>query len=72
MEDLGLEESTTMGDRYTSEIAKVTMDRRAEERDRKRAVIVSALDDTVESSLSFDAGLRDFCLPRDGGRRGGS
>ena len=61
-----------MGDRDTSEIAGVTMDRRAEERDRERAVNVSAPDDPVEYSLSFDAGMRNFWLPRDGGRRGGS
>ena len=70
--EIGLEESTTMGDHDTSEIAKVTVDKRAEERDRDRAVNVSSPDDPVAPLLFFDAGMRDFCLPRDGGRRGGT
>ena len=72
MEEVGLEESTTISGRDTSEIAGVIMDRRSKERDCDRAVNVSAPDDPVESSLSFYAGMRDFCLPRDGGSRGGS
>ena len=70
--EIGLEESTTMGDHDTSEIAKVTVDKRAEERDRDRAVNVSALDDTVEILLSIDACIRDFFLPRVRSRRSGS
>ena len=66
IEEVGLDESTTMGDRDTSGIAGVTMDRRAEERNRDRAADVSDPDDPVAYSLSFDACYRDFYLPRDG------
>ena len=64
MKEVGLGESTTMGDRDISEIAGVIIERRAEERDRDRAVNVSAPEDPVDSSLSFNAGIRDFCFPR--------
>ena len=47
MEEIGLEESTTMGYRDDSEIAVLIMDRRAEERDQDRAINVSALYDPV-------------------------
>ena len=72
MEEVGLEESTTMADRDTSRNSRVTMDLWTEERDRDRAVNVSAIDDPVDSLLSLDVGLRGFCFPRDGGRRDGS
>ena len=72
MEEVGLGEFTTMGDRDISEIAGVTVDRQAEERDRDRVVNVSAPDDPVESLLSSDVGVRGFCLPRDRSRRSGS
>ena len=72
MEEVGIEKYTAMADRDISRNSGVTMDLWAEERDRDRAVNVSAVDDPVEYLLSLDVGLRSFCFPRDGGRRDGS
>ena len=63
---------TLLSSRDTFDIAGVAVNRRAEEHDRDRAFKVSSIDDPVVSSLSFDAGIRDFCLPQVEGRRGGS
>ena len=72
MEEVGLKESTTMGDRDPSKIAGVNVDGRTEERDRDRSFNVSSSDDPVEASMFFDAGIRDFYLPRDSSCRRGS